>query len=61
ACLGFAPPDCQPAWLLSETFLGYRDGVACYAIALATDTLQVTAAAPEPVIMLNAVSLEEQP
>nr|WP_246879539.1 Gp37 family protein [Chromobacterium violaceum] len=61
ACLGFALPDCQPAWLLSETFLGYRDGVARYAIALATDTLQVTEADPEPVIMLNAVSNEEQP
>ena len=61
ACLGFAPPDCQPAWLLSETVLGYRDGVARYVIALATDTLQVTEADLEPVIMLNAVSYEEQP
>ncbi|WP_158248700.1 Gp37 family protein [Chromobacterium sinusclupearum] len=61
SCLGFAPPDCQPAWLLSETFLGYRDGVARYAIALATDTLQVTAASPESLPVLTAVSLEEQP
>ncbi|AXE29710.1 hypothetical protein DK842_07265 [Chromobacterium phragmitis] len=61
ACLGFAPPDCQPAWLLSENFLGYRDGVARYAITLATDTLQVAEADPESVIMLNAVSNEEQP
>ncbi|UTH76083.1 Gp37 family protein [Chromobacterium sp. IIBBL 290-4] len=60
SCLGFAPPDCQPAWLLSETFLGYRDGVARYAIALATDTLQVADVDPESSSRLTVVSLEEQ-
>ena len=61
ACLGFAAPDCRAAWLSSETFLGFSDGIARYAISLAADTWQVAEAAIGHEPVLTAVTNEEQP
>ncbi|KMN76150.1 hypothetical protein VK98_22510 [Chromobacterium sp. LK11] len=60
ACLGFSAPDCRPACLSSETFLGFSDGIARYAISLAAETLQVAEAAPGHEPVLTAVTKEEQ-